>query len=125
MVPTHCFAPAYRAGDHAIVCYRAVRQNPAQLVDFVAFAHLATSYAWWDHHRAIGVSCFTDPDEAVATLGRPDKGYAYLAELDLSRMEPRTVWPPTGRQAHVTIWAPPPQLLQAVVQYADIGARQP
>jgi hypothetical protein len=115
--PHYC---VYRAGQAPITCYRAVRQNPAQLVDFVSFAHLNTSIEWWDHYRAIGVSCFTEQDLAAAIFG-PRKGFHFLAELDLSRGDPKMPWAQIGRSEHVTIWAPPPQVLQTVVRYVDIG----
>lgn len=107
----------YRAGDRAIVCYRAVRTNPAQPVDFLSFSDVGQNFLWWDMHRAIGVSAWLDPGKAAA-IGRR-KGLPLVAELDLGRADERLPWAETGPPDHVTLWGPAAVLLQAVVRYVD------
>jgi hypothetical protein len=115
--PLYC---VYQAGDLACVCYRAVRQDPAQPSEFVSYADLGAVFEWYQLHRAVGVSCWVDLEKATA-LGRR-KRYPLLAEIDLARAEPRMPWAYTGTEDHVTIWAPGALILQALVQYVDIRA---
>ena len=109
----------YRAGDHAVRCYRAASANPAQPTDFLSHMQLAEHFEWWDLHRAAGVSAWLDPKKAAALARR--KGLPVLAEIDLARGDSRIPWAQTGHPEHVTIWAPPAIVLQAVVAYADVG----
>jgi hypothetical protein len=109
----------YRAGDVPIHCFRAVSANPAPPTDFLSHLQLAKSFDWWDIHRAAGVSAWLDPEKAVALARR--RGLAVLAELDLSQTDGRLTWAQTGHEEHVTLWALPSVILQAVVGYADIG----
>ena len=112
--PVYCL---YRAGDWPIVCYRVVSQRPAQVGDFLSFADLGTTFEWWDFPRAVGVSCWTDLARAGALALK--KGMAFVAELNLQHADPRLPWAQTGHRDHVTLWGPPPLLLQAVVTYVD------
>jgi hypothetical protein len=116
--PLYC---VYQAGDRATVCYRAVRENPAPPTDFLSYLDLGSSFEWWDLHRAAGVSAWTDERKAAALAMQ--KGMPYLAVIDLARAEPKLRWAETGAQGHVTMWAPAPFILQAVISYAETGKR--
>jgi len=105
----------YRAGDHAVRCFRGVRNQPAQVADFLTFADLAPQVEWWDLPRAVGVSAWTAQEKAAAVAY--NRGLPLLAEIDLSRADGRVSWAMTGKKGHVTIWAPALILIPAVVNY--------
>ena len=109
----------YRAADYPIRCFRAVTASPAPPTDFLSHMQLAESIDWWDLHRAAGVSAWLNPQKVAALARR--KGLPMIAEIDLSRADGRMPWAQTGHGEHVTIWATPGILLQAVVGYADVG----
>ena len=107
----------YQAGDLSTICFRAVRNNPAQPSDFLSFADLGTRFDWWMAHRAVGTSLWEDWLTALALARR--KGFPHVASVDLARADYRTPWARTGVKSHVTVWAPAALLLQAVVNLVD------
>lgn len=108
----------YRASAWSIVCYRWVTQRPAGIGDFLSFSEAGTSFEWWDFPRAVGVSFWDDLEKAAALARRRD--FPFLAELDLARMPGQTPWAFTGTPGHITVWAPPPLLVAAVVNYVEV-----
>lgn len=108
----------YRAGDHAITCFRWVSQNPAQVGDFLNFLDAGVGFEWWDIHRAVGVSHWVDFEKAAAFARK--KGFRWVAQVDLNQAHEKTPWAFTGRQGHVTIWAPALILIPAVVNYVEV-----
>lgn len=108
----------YRARLRAVTCHRVVAQNPAQVGDFLSFAEMGASFEWWDLHRAVGVSHWEDAETAAAVAR--GQGKDWLAVVDLSRADGRTPWAYVGRRSHITVWAPPPVLLAAVVDYVQV-----
>jgi hypothetical protein len=115
--PKYC---VFAAGDLSTVCYRAVRQNPAQVGDFLSYADTNASFQWWRAHLANGVSCWEDIDTADALAAKG--GFPYLAQLDLIQIDPKLPWARTGnRPGHVSIWALPALLLQGVVTYIQVA----
>lgn len=111
----------YRAEADPIVCFRAVRNAPAQPGDFVPFAATGARYAWWDELLAFGLSAWDSPQAAAAATRRR---LPYVATLDLALGHPEIRWAATRTPGHVTLWAPAPALLQTVVSYAEIQGRK-
>jgi alkylation response protein AidB-like acyl-CoA dehydrogenase len=115
--PLYC---VYRVQARSIVCHRVVQNNPAQVGDFLTFLDTGIrNFDWWDIARAVGLSAWVDPEKAAALARR--KGRRWIATVDLSRADPLTPWGFTGTSGHITIWAPAPILLPAVVDYTSVG----
>lgn len=111
----------YRAETDSIVCYRGVRNAPAQPGDFVSFAESRASYQWWNEILAIGVSAWDTPRAAAAATRNR---FPYIATLDLAVAHPEVKWAATRTYGHVTLWAPAPVLLDSVVGYTQSPTRK-
>lgn len=84
----------------------------------MSFSDAGVNFEWWDMPRAMGVSLWDNEEKAAALARR--KGFVLLAEVDLARTHEKTQWAYTGAQGHITVWAPAPVLIGAVVNYLGI-----
>ena len=96
--------------------YRIVELCPPTLDDFRSYEALGRSYDRRDFFKGTGVSMHTSRERAVAVARRYQLGHG-VAALEL-RAAPM-VWARTGVRGHVTVWAPPELLRQAVVQCVE------
>jgi hypothetical protein len=100
-----------------IVLYRIVERCPPTLDDFRSYEELGRSYDRRDFILGIGVSMHTSRGRAIRIARRFGHGRG-TAELDLRASA--IAWARTGASGrHVTVWAPPELLLEAVVQCAE------
>jgi hypothetical protein len=112
-------APRFLVFDGAALdrlLYRIVERCPPTLDDFRSYEALGRTYDRRDFFRGTGVSMHTTHSRATAVARRYRRGNA-VAVLDL-RNAP-IGWASTGGRGHVTVWAPPELLLQAVVQCVE------
>ena len=93
--------------------YRIVRSCPPDLDDFRSYEVLGRPYSRRDFFKGVGVSMRRTREQAISVARRYGHGRA-VATVDL-RGAP-VAWARTGGRGHVTVWAPPEVLLQAVLQ---------
>lgn len=93
--------------------YRIVKRCPPTLDDFRSYEELGIPYDRRDFFKGVGVSMHTTRERAIAVARRFGHGHG-IAALELRST--RSVWARTGARGHVTAWAPPGLLLEAVVQ---------